>query len=88
LATTAYSKAPPPVNFPLHWMTPFSNHFGAFYCTGTAQANCGPAGWFGGADMSVFFGILSAALVYFVLEKATGNVARQVERQRELEPRV
>ncbi|MDE3139979.1 MAG: cytosine permease [Acidobacteriota bacterium] len=88
LATTAYSKAPPPVNFPLHWMTPFSNHFGAFYCTGTAQANCGPAGWFGGADMSVFFGILSAALVYFVLEKVTGNVARQVERQRELEPRV
>jgi purine-cytosine permease-like protein len=30
-ATTGYSKAPPPVNFPLHWMTPFSNHYGAFY---------------------------------------------------------
>ena len=85
LSTTAYSKAPPPVNFPLHWMTPFSNHFGAFYCDGTAKANCGPAGWFGGADMSVFFGILSAALIYFVLEKATGVVARQKERQAELE---
>lgn len=86
LATSAYSKAPPPVNFPLHWMTPFSNHFGAFYCDGTAKANCGAAGWFGGADMSVFFGILSAALIYFVLEKATGHVARQVARQKELEP--
>ena len=85
LATTAYSKAPPPVNFPLHWMTPFSNHFGAFYCSGTVKADCGPAGWFGGADMSVFFGILSASLIYFVLEKASGNVARQVTRQRELE---
>ena len=88
LATTAYSKAPPPVNFPMHWMTPFSNHFGAFYCDGTAKANCGPAGWFGGADMSVFFGILSAALIYLILEKATGNVARQVARQKELEPRL
>ncbi len=86
LATTAYSKAPPPVNFPLHWMTPFSNHYGAFFCNGTAAANCGPAGWFGGADMSVFFGIFSAALVYFVLEKITGTVARQVQRQKELEP--
>ncbi|MDH2903002.1 MAG: cytosine permease [Actinomycetota bacterium] len=87
LATTGYSKAPPPVNFPLHWMTPFSNHFGAFYCDGSVKANCGPAGWFGGADMSVFFGILSAALIYFVLEKLTGNVARQVARQRELATR-
>jgi purine-cytosine permease-like protein len=86
LATTAYSKAPPPVNFPLHWMTPFSNHYGAFYCNGTAKANCGPAGWFGGADMSVFFGIFSAALVYFLLEKVTGTVARQVRQQQELEP--
>ena len=86
LATTAYSKAPPPVNFPLHWMTPFSNHFGAFYCDGSAKAACGPAGWYGGADLSVFFGILSAALIYFVLEKITGTVARQVRRQRELEP--
>ncbi|NNN09391.1 MAG: hypothetical protein HKL85_09400 [Acidimicrobiaceae bacterium] len=85
LATTAYSKAPPPVNFPLHWMTPFSNHFGAFYCDGSAKANCGPAGWFGGADMSVFFGILAAALIYFILEKVTKNVARQVQRQEELE---
>ena len=86
LATTAYSKAPPPVNFPLHWMTPFSNHYGAFYCDGSAKAACGPAGWFGGADMSVFFGILSAAILYFVLEKATGVVKKQVAKQHELEP--
>ena len=85
LATTGYSKAPPPVNFPMHWMTPFSNHFGAFYCDGSAKANCGPAGWFGGADASIFFGVFSAALIYLVLEKMTGNVARQVARQKELE---
>jgi cytosine/uracil/thiamine/allantoin permease len=77
LATTAYSKAPPPVNFPLHWMTPFSNHFGAFYCNGTTAAACGPAGWFGGADMSIFFGIISAALVYWVLDRLTGRTKRQ-----------
>ena len=86
LATTAFSKAPPPVNFPLHWMTPFSNHYGAFFCDGSAKANCGPAGWFGGADLSVFFGILSAAILYFVLDKVTGVVSKQVARQRELEP--
>jgi purine-cytosine permease-like protein len=79
LSTSAYSKAPPPVNFPLHWMTPFSNHFGAFYCPGTAAANCGPAGWFGGADLSVPFGILAAALVYVLLNKATGLIAKQRE---------
>ncbi len=76
LATTAFSKAPPPVNFPLHWMTPFSNHYGAFYCNGTSAANCGPAGWFGGADMSVFFGIISAGLVYFILDRVTGYTRR------------
>jgi len=38
--------------------------------------------------MSVFFGIVSAALIYFVLEKITGNVARQVARQKELEPQL
>jgi len=85
-ATMCYSKAPPPVNFPLHWMTPISNHFGAFYCTGTTAANCGSAGWFGGADFSVPTGIIVAGLVYFVVEKLSGNVARQVKRQHELEP--
>jgi len=85
-STMAYSKAPPPINFPLHWMTPVSNHFGAFYCSGTTAANCGPAGWFGGADFSVPAGILVAALLYFILEKATGSVAKQVARQKELEP--
>jgi hypothetical protein len=67
-------------------MTPISNHFGAFYCTGTKAAACGPPGWFGGADFSVPAGIIIAGLVYFVLERATGNVARQVTRQKELEP--
>jgi len=76
-ATTAFSKAPPPVNFPLHWMTPFSNAHGAFYCDGTAKAACGPAGWFGGADLSIFFGIITAGVLYFVLEKITGTVAKQ-----------
>jgi purine-cytosine permease-like protein len=85
-ATMCYSKAPPPVNFPLHWMTPISNHFGAFYCAGTTAANCGPAGWFGGADFSVPTGIIVAGLVYFVAERISGNVARQVKRQHELEP--
>jgi len=80
-STTAFSKAPPPVNFPLHWMTPFSNHYGASYCDGTAKAACGPAGWFGGADLSVFFGIIGAALIYFVLESATGYVKKQTAKQ-------
>ena len=78
-ATTAFSKAPPPVNFPMHWMTPFSNHFGAFYCDGSAAAACGQAGWFGGADLSVFFGMGAAALVYLGLELVTGYVRHQNE---------
>ena len=85
-ATMCYSKAPPPVNFPLHWMTPISNHFGAFYCAGTTAAKCGSAGWFGGADFSVPTGIIVAGLVYFVAQKLSGTVARQVKRQHELEP--
>jgi purine-cytosine permease-like protein len=85
-ATMCYSKAPPPVNFPLRWMTPISNHFGAFYCAGSTAANCGPAGWFGGADFSVPTGVIVAGLVYFVAERLSGNVARQIKRQHELEP--
>ncbi len=86
-STTAYSKAPPPVNFPLHWMTPFSNHFGGFYCTGPKDpSGCGVQGWFGGADLSVFFGIGAAAIIYLVLELATGYVKGQVAKQNELEP--
>jgi purine-cytosine permease-like protein len=85
-ATLAFSKAPPPVGFPFHWMTPISNHYGAFFCSGTTAANCGTAGWFGGADFSVPTGVIIAGLVYFVLEKLTGNVARQVAKQKELEP--
>ena len=84
-ATVAYSKAPPPVNFPFHWMTPISNHFGAA-CAGPLVHHSCTAGWYGGADFSVPAGVIVAALVYFVLERATGNVAKQVARQHELEP--
>ncbi len=84
-STIAYSKAPPPVNFPFHWMTPISNHFGAA-CAGPLVHGSCTAGWYGGADFSVPTGVIVAGLVYFVLEKATNYVARQVARQRELEP--
>jgi len=84
-ATIAFSKAPPPVNFPFHWMTPISNHYGGT-CGGALVHGVCTAGWFGGADFSVPTGIVIAALVYFGLEKVTGNVARQVKRQKELEP--
>ncbi len=77
LATTAFSKAPPPSNFPFHWMTPISNHYGAFFCDGSAKAACGPAGWLGGADFSIFLGTFSAGLLSFVLEKITGYVKKQ-----------
>jgi len=84
-ATLAFSKAPPPVNFPFHWMTPISNHYGGA-CAGSLVHGVCTAGWYGGADFSIEAGIVIAALVYFVLEKLTGNVARQVNRQKELEP--
>ncbi len=66
-ATACFSKAPPPVSVPWHWMTPVSNHFGAFYCAGTAAAHCGPAGWYGGADLSAPAGIVVGALAYALL---------------------
>ena len=84
-ATIAFSKAPPPVNFPFHWMTPISNHYGGA-CAGNLVHGACSAGWYGGADFSIPAGIFMAALVYFVLEKATGYVARQVKQQQELEP--
>ena len=65
-ATLCFSKAPPPVNFPFHWMTPISNHFN-------------------GADFSAFAGILISALVYTILEKVSGYVARQNKAQLDLE---
>jgi len=83
-ATICFSKAPPPVNFPFHWMTPISNHFGSA-CAGTPVKGVCNAGWLGGADFSVPVGIILGALVYFILEKMNGNVAAQVERQNELE---
>jgi purine-cytosine permease-like protein len=86
-ATTAFSKPVPPANFPFHWMTPIANHWGAFYCDGKAASNCGGvAGWFGGADFSIFIGILVPAVAYYLLDAASGLVRRQVARQRELEP--
>ncbi len=84
-ATIAFSKAPPPINFPFHWMTPISNHYGGACAGNLVHGSC-TAGWFGGADFSVPTGIIVAGLVYFILEKSTGTVARQVKRQRELEP--
>ena len=86
-ATLAFSKAPPPVNFPYHWMTPVSNHYGGA-CAGSLVHSVCTAGWYGGADFSIEAGIVIAAVVYFVLEKVTGNVARQVKRQKELEPSI
>ena len=65
-STMCFSKAPN-YNFPLHWMTPISNHYS-------------------GADFSVPVGVLVGALVYFLLDKVTGQVAKQVKRQMELEP--
>ncbi|MHB2028019.1 MAG: purine-cytosine permease family protein [Acidimicrobiales bacterium] len=84
-ATLAFSKAPPPVNFPFHWMTPVSNHYGGA-CAGALVHGVCNAGWYGGADFSIETGIVVAGVLYFVLEKLTGNVARQVKRQKELEP--
>ena len=79
-ATMSFSKAPPPVNFPFHWMTPIANHFGSFYCPGTSSAGCGAAGWLGGADFSAPSGIVVAALVYAALWWASG--ARERRRAR------
>jgi purine-cytosine permease-like protein len=84
-ATLCFSKAPPPVNFPFHWMTPVSDHYGGA-CAGSLVHGVCTAGWYGGADFSIEAGIVVAAVVYFVLEKISGHVSRQVSRQRELEP--
>lgn len=65
-STMCFSKAPS-YNFPLHWMTPISNHYS-------------------GADFSVPVGVVVGALVYFLLDKITGQVANQAKRQKELEP--
>ena len=86
-STIAFSKAPPPVNFPFHWMTPISNHYGGA-CAGNLVHGACTAGWYGGADFSVPTGIIIAGLLYFILEKATGNVKKQVARQHELEPNI
>jgi len=84
-ATLAFSKANPPVNFPFHWMTPISNHYGSSCAASLVHGVC-TAGWYGGADFSVPTGIIIAGLIYYILEKLTGNVARQVAKQKELEP--
>ncbi len=80
-ATMSFSKAPPPVNFPFHWMTPIANHFGSFYCPGTSNAACGAPGWIGGADFSAPSGIIVAALVYAALWLASGVPARRRARR-------
>ena len=85
LALSAFSKAPPPVSFPFHWMTPVSNHFGGTCAADLVHGTC-QAGWYGGADFSIFFGIFGAGVLYAVLELFTKTVQRQTERQRALEP--
>ena len=74
-ATLAFSKAPPPINFPLHWMTPISNALGGS-CATYGQDPC-TSGYYGGADFSIPFGVIVAGLVYFVAEKITERVTRQ-----------
>jgi len=83
-STIAFSKAPPPVNFPFHWMTPISNHYGGA-CAGNLVHNVCSAGWYGGADFSVPTGIIVAALVYFVLERSLATWADR-SRSTRLEP--
>ena len=73
LATMAYSKAPPPMNFPFHWMTPISNHFGSFYDSALG-------GWWGGADFSIPLGIGGSAVTYWLLEIRTRTIAKQMSR--------
>ena len=70
LATISYSKAPPPISFPFHWMTPISNHFGSFYDSGLH-------GWWGGADFSIPLGIGGSAAVYWLLDRCTHTIAKQ-----------
>ncbi len=74
-ATLAFSKAPPPINFPFHSMTPISNALGGS-CATFGQDPC-TAGYYGGADFSIPLGIFVAGFVYFVAEKVTGTVKRQ-----------
>ncbi len=83
-STIAYSKASPPVNFPFHWMTPVSNHFGSS-CAGALSHGVCTAGWYGGADFSIPSGVLVAALLYWLAEKATGYVRSQVAGEKQLE---
>jgi hypothetical protein len=59
-------------------MTPFSNHFGGSCAAALVKGEC-TAGWYGGADLSIFFGMGAAALVYLGLELVTGYVRRQNE---------
>ena len=75
-ATLFFSKAPPPVNFPFHWMTPLSNHFGGA-CAGNLVKGACQAGWYGGADFSIFIGIILSGALYFVLDKVTGTTKAQ-----------
>jgi hypothetical protein len=72
-ATIAFSKAPPPVNFPFHWMTPISNHYGGA-CAGNLVHGVCTAGWYGGADFSVPTGIIVAASSTSCSRRSPGNV--------------
>jgi len=74
-ATLAFSKAPPPINFPLHWMTPISNALGGS-CATFGQEPC-TSGFYGGADFSIPLGIVVGGLVYFMAEQVTGTLKQQ-----------
>jgi purine-cytosine permease-like protein len=84
-STMAFSKAPPPVNFPFHFMTPISNHYGASCAASLVHGVC-KAGWYGGADFSVFIGIFGAAILYFLLERLNRYVSTQMNGRRETSP--
>jgi purine-cytosine permease-like protein len=76
-STAAFSKAPPPISFPLHWMTPLSNALGGS-CATAGQVPC-TSGYYGGADFSIPLGIVVAGAVYLLAELATREVRRQRE---------
>ena len=65
-------------------MTPVSNHFGSS-CAGALSHGVCTAGWYGGADFSIPSGVLVAALLYWLAEKATGYVRSQVAGEKQLE---
>ena len=69
LALAAYAKPLGSVNFPTKWMSPLTGHFG-WYETTSGQ-------WGGLVDFSIPLGFVSAALVYFLLDRDSGYIQAQ-----------